>query len=219
MADMMKDYVEVAERIRIFREKYPEGSLQPMNLEKPYEIVTVGEKTFIVYFAAAYRTPDDQRPGIGSAWEPVPGATSFTRLSELMVCETSAWGRAIVAVLAADAKKVATIDEVRNRAEAPVRAVAPKPIAKVVAPKPSADEPQEWVAPKQVIVEQTEKNEASIHAIAELAKQAGIASKEEMREYCSMVIDRDIASSLDLSAEDRVKVIMALRELVMDPKE
>lgn len=212
MADMMKDYVEVAERIRIFREKYPEGSLQPMNLEKPYEIVTVGEKTFIVYFAAAYRSPLDQRPGIGSAWEPVPGATSFTRLSELMVCETSAWGRAIVAVLAADAKKVATVDEVRNRSEAPARAVAPKPPVK--APKPSGDKPQEWVAPKQVIVEPTEKNEASIHAIAELAKQAGILSKEEMRDYCSMVIDRDIASSLDLTAEDRVKVIMALRELV-----
>jgi galactose-1-phosphate uridylyltransferase len=136
-----------------------------------------------------------------------------------MVCETSAWGRAIVAVLAADAKKVATIDEVRNRAEVPVRAVAPKPTAKVVAPKPSGDEPQTWVPPKQKIVKPSEMNEASIHAIAELAKQAGIDSKEEMREYCSMVIDRDIASSLDLTAEDRVKVIMALRELVMDPKE
>lgn len=204
MADMMKDYVEVAERIRIFRDKYPEGSLQPMNLEKPYEIVTVGEKTFIVYFAAAYRTPDDKRPGIGSAWEPVPGATSFTRLSELMVCETSAWGRAIVAVLAADAKKVATVDEVRNRSEVTVPTV----------PKPVADKPQAWKAPPKVIVPPPAVNENSIHAIAELAKRAGIESKEEMRDYCSMVIDRDIASSLDLTAEDRAKVIMALRELV-----
>ena len=49
------------------------------------------------------------------AWEPLPGLTPFTKGSELMVAETSAWGRAIVAALAADTQKVASADEVRNR--------------------------------------------------------------------------------------------------------
>lgn len=106
------DYVDVAERIREFKERFPEGSLQSVRAP---ELVTAGEKTFVVYAAAAYRTPDDPRPGIGWAWEPVPGPTPFTRDSELMNAETSAWGRAIVA-LGFETKKIASAEEVRNRA-------------------------------------------------------------------------------------------------------
>lgn len=114
----LADYVDVAERLRIFRDKYPAGSLQPANLEKPFDIVTIGEKTFLVYIAAAYRSPEDTRPGIGSAWEPFPGRTPYTKDSELMVAETSAWGRAIMAALAADSKRIASLDEVRARRQA-----------------------------------------------------------------------------------------------------
>jgi hypothetical protein len=114
-SDRLGDYIDVAERIRLFRDKHPEGSLQPASLDKPFDMVTIGDKTFIVYIAAAYRTPDDIRPGIGAAWEPFPGRTPYTKDSELMVAETSAWGRAIMAVLAADSKRVASLDEVRAR--------------------------------------------------------------------------------------------------------
>jgi hypothetical protein len=115
--DKMKDYVDVAERLRIFRERHPEGSLQPLHLDEPYTIVTLKEATYIVYVAAAYRTPDDTRPGIGSAWEQHPGKTPYTAGSELMNAETAAWGRAILAALAADSKRVASLDEVRARRE------------------------------------------------------------------------------------------------------
>ncbi|CAB4135474.1 hypothetical protein UFOVP1037_17 [uncultured Caudovirales phage] len=114
-SDRLGDYIDVAERIRLFRDKHPEGSLQPANLEKPFDMVTLGDKTFVVYISAAYRTPDDIRPGIGAAWEPFPGRTPYTKDSELMVAETSSWGRAIMAVLAADSKRVASLDEVRAR--------------------------------------------------------------------------------------------------------
>jgi hypothetical protein len=71
---------------------------------------------FIVVVAAAYRTPDDQAAGVGMAWEPFPAVQQQLRGSELMVCESSAWGRAIVAALAADTKRsVASADEVTNR--------------------------------------------------------------------------------------------------------
>lgn len=108
-------YVDVAERIRMFKEKYPNGSLQPLDHSKPFDVMAVGERMFVVYVAAAYRTPDDQRPGVGMAWEPYPGKSTFTRDSELMNAETSAWGRAIIAALAAETQKIASADEVRNR--------------------------------------------------------------------------------------------------------
>jgi hypothetical protein len=110
------DYVEVAERIAIFRAAHPEGSLQPARLDRPWEIVEIDGARFIVYGAAAYRSPDDIRPGIGYAYEQVPGRTPYTRGSELQNAETSAWGRAIIAALAADSRKgIASADEVRNR--------------------------------------------------------------------------------------------------------
>jgi hypothetical protein len=106
------DYIDVAERIVEFRTKHPDGSLQQLSLE--FKEVAGG--WWAVYTAAAYRSPDDVRPGHGTAWEPVPGKTNFTRDSEVQNAETAAWGRAIVAALAADTKRgIASAEEVRNR--------------------------------------------------------------------------------------------------------
>ena len=106
------DYIDVAARIVEFRTKHPNGSLQQASLE----FKEVAGKWWVIYTAAAYRDPEDVRPGIGTAWEPVPGKTNFTRDSELQNAETAAWGRAIVAALAADTKRgIASSEEVRNR--------------------------------------------------------------------------------------------------------
>lgn len=126
----LSDYVDVAERITEFRDKHPGGCLQPADPDRPYRIETItgadkdGQDktlTFIVYVAAAYRTPDDPRPGIGTAYEVFPGRTPYTRGSELQNAETAAWGRAITAALAGDARRgianpvVASTEEARNR--------------------------------------------------------------------------------------------------------
>lgn len=104
----MSGYKEVSERIADFRSKHPEGSLQSEIVPSPFD-------GFVIVKGYAYRTADDERPGIGLAWEPVPGKTPYTRDSELQNAETSAWGRAIIAVGASDAQKVASANEVRNR--------------------------------------------------------------------------------------------------------
>jgi hypothetical protein len=109
----MDNYVDVSERIRMFREKYPEGSLQQVSLQ----FIDFAGTSWVVYTAAAYRSPDDITPGHGTAWEKVPGTSSFKRDSEVMNAETSAWGRAIIAVLVADGgKRIASRNEVPQKA-------------------------------------------------------------------------------------------------------
>jgi hypothetical protein len=111
----LQDYIDVAERISHFNERYPEGSLQTVS----WSVETVGERLFVVYCAAAYRTPDDRRPGHGTAWEPFPGGTPYTRDSELMNAETAAWGRAIVACGLTSNRRIASRQEVQARQAAP----------------------------------------------------------------------------------------------------
>lgn len=114
----LKDYVDVAERIRLFAERYPEGSLQSQITFRAAATLTpdglVTATTGVLCKAYAYRTPDDERPGIGHAFEKLPGSTPYTKDSEVMNAETSAWGRAIVA-LGFETKKIASANEVRNR--------------------------------------------------------------------------------------------------------
>jgi hypothetical protein len=103
----LEGYVEVHERIEKFKEIYPEGSLQSEFIWDTPEVLIVK--------AYAYRTPDDRRPGIGHASEPVPGKTPYTEDSELMNGETSAWGRALAALGIEVHRGIASGNEVRTR--------------------------------------------------------------------------------------------------------
>src|ERR1035437_7153512 len=105
------DYIDVATRLAEMREKFPELTMQQVKME----FVSVAGKDWVVYAAAAYRTPEDVRPGIGTAWEPIPGPTSFTRDSEVQNAETAAWGRALIAVGASTRSGIASAEEVTNR--------------------------------------------------------------------------------------------------------
>ncbi|MGW5645036.1 hypothetical protein ACWEV3_40845 [Saccharopolyspora sp. NPDC003752] len=112
-------YNDVATRIREFRAQYPAGSLRPADPAVPYRIEQLGEQIYIVVVAAAYRSPHDQLPGIGMAYEPFPGRDDYTKDAELQNAETSAWGRAIVAALAADTRRgIASAEEINGRGSA-----------------------------------------------------------------------------------------------------
>ena len=110
------DYVDVKERLALFYQQYPDGSIQFVfmgTLESNPEMIWG--------IATAYRTPDDARPGVGTAAELAQGKTTFTRGSELMNLETSAWGRAIASLGIGLGKSMATRQEVeaaQNRQEA-----------------------------------------------------------------------------------------------------
>lgn len=102
-------YKEVSERIADLFAKHPEASLRGT-----YEVLALGDRTFIAYRAECYRTADDAAPGVGTAWEEYPGRTPYTKGSELQNAETSAWGRAIVAVGASESKRIASANDVRG---------------------------------------------------------------------------------------------------------
>jgi hypothetical protein len=101
-------YVEVKDRIKEFMERYPDGSLQS-------EIVEMTD-SIVVMRGYAYRTPDDERPGIGHSQMPIPGKTPYTKDSEVENAETSAWGRAIAALGFAVHNSIASAEEVAMKA-------------------------------------------------------------------------------------------------------
>lgn len=185
MAFDMQNYIDVKTRIKQFREKYPEGSLQPLNHEKPYDIITMGNDTFIIYTACAYRNPNDPRPGIGTAMERFPGRTNYTKDSELMNAETSAWGRAIVAALAVDTDNgVASYEEVRNRQASDT----PSQPARVTTAPQNGNKKTENTAPKSApkrVAEAPLKNngvisEAQVAFIGKLQTRVGISDADLM---------------------------------------
>ena len=100
----LSNYVDVKTRIKLFYERYPEGSLQ-------FEFKgSLNENIWGV--AYAYRNPEDPRPSTGTASELAKGKTAFTAGSELMNLETSAIGRAIGNLGIGIEAGMATSDEV-----------------------------------------------------------------------------------------------------------
>ena len=113
MSYNMDSYIQVSDRIKLFYARYPEGSLQ---MGTP-TFIDIGDKKWAMGRAYAYRTPTDERPGVGTAWEIVPGTTNFTRGSEIQNLETSAWGRAIGSLGIGIDTSIATLDEVQQAKE------------------------------------------------------------------------------------------------------
>ena len=114
----LSNYVDVPTRFAAALERWPELRI----MENRPEVITVGDKVFISVTMKAWRTPDDQIPAQATAWEPIPGATPFTRNSEMMNASTSALGR-VLGLMMSFGPKMASTEEVRNRQETTAPAV------------------------------------------------------------------------------------------------
>jgi len=135
-----EDYIEVAERVQMFYEKYPQGSLQGT------WCWLSDDRTTLVYTARAFRDPADPVPGVGHASEPFPGVTNFTRGSEIMNAETSAWGRAICALGIGANRGIASANEVRAQQARVHDLTAPPVLPTVTVTKgPTVDD--QWASP------------------------------------------------------------------------
>lgn len=128
MAFDLKDYVDVAERLREFYEKHPQGRVIT-------SIVELSEKRVVVK-AEVYREVQHAFPsGIGHSQLAIPGSTPYTRGAELENAETSAVGRALVMAGLAS-KRIASADEVAAKREP---SSAPEPTAPARSQEPESD--------------------------------------------------------------------------------
>ena len=105
--DYLKNYIEVKDRIQMFYDKFPEGTLH-----FEYKgVLEFGGETFLYGKAFAYPDRDKLNYASGWAMEKVP-AKGFGRGSEMQLLETSCWGRAIAALGIAVTKGIASREEV-----------------------------------------------------------------------------------------------------------
>jgi hypothetical protein len=205
----LSNYVDVATRIRQLREKHPEAVLRPANPAEPFRIVEIGGREFIIYTAACYRSPSDPMPAIAVAAEPVIGASAFTRNSEVMNAETSAWGRAIMAALAVDEPHIASRDEVQNRrndetqklVEQTVREVFPEAHTVERETHPAAQQPDG--ARKLAAVASVKQT----NLIKKLCRERQI---DDMNAHASDVLGKQVASLSALTTKEASKVIESL---------
>jgi hypothetical protein len=203
----LSNYVDVPTRIRQLREKHPDAVLRPFNPAEPFRICEIGGREFIIYTAACYRTPDDPMPAIAVAAEPVIGSSAFTRNSEVMNAETSAWGRAIMAALAVDEPHIASREEVQNRrnddtaklTEQIVRDVFPE--SQTVEQHPAAHQPSG--SQKLAAVASVKQQ----NLIKKLCRERQIT---DLHAHASDVLNRQVDSLTTLTTREASKVIESL---------
>lgn len=117
----LSDYDEVPVRIRAFYADHPEGRLLSRtilsgeNVGRTHRFETDEDgQRWVVVVADVFRTADDTHPaGTGTARDPFPGRTPYTRNSEVENAETSAWGRALSAA-GYPGKSVASAEEIKT---------------------------------------------------------------------------------------------------------
>lgn len=102
-----KQYVEVNERLRYFRENYKDWSLESGVIEKT-------ENSIII--KATIKDNEGRVRATGLA-EEVKGSTFINKTSYVENCETSAWGRALANLGIGIDTSVASFDEVANAIE------------------------------------------------------------------------------------------------------
>ena len=193
----MDNYVDVATRLKMAFERWPELRIQ----ETHREVIEMPDKScFIRCVVTIWRSPDDTLPVIASACEVYPGRTPYTKMSENEVGYTSAIGRAIAMMGIGANKSIASRDEVQAaQSRQPSTHLAPVvPLHDVEQPFES-DGASPYASPKQ------------LGLIRVLASQQGL-SNDQLKEFCTNVVGRPIMSSKELTKTEVSKVIDALKQ-------
>ena len=189
MTGFMDNYVDVATRLKIAFERWPELRIQ----ETHREIVEMPDKTcFIRCVVTIWRTADDPIPVIASACEVYPGRTPYTKTSESEVGYTSAIGRALAMAGIGANKSIASRDEVEA-----AQSRQPTRLAEVV---PFPEEGPQKVYPSN----------KQLGMMRGLANGKGIKG-DDLKAYCCEVLGRTILSTNDLTKQDISKIIDKLQ--------
>ena len=110
MGFSLDNYVDVATRLRLAFDKYPDLRIQ----ETAREVIEMPDKScFIRCTVTVWRDATDQIPAVATACELYPGRTPYTKNSENEVGFTSALGRALGYMSFGIGSAIATRDEVQ----------------------------------------------------------------------------------------------------------
>ena len=196
MTGFMDNYVDVATRLKLAFERWPELRIQ----ETHREVIEMPDKTcFIRCVVTIWRTADDPIPVIASACEVYPGKSSFTKSSENEVGYTSAIGRAIAMMGIGANKSIASRDEIQAaQSRQPTRLAEVVPLRNDVEQPFESDGASPYANPKQL---------GLMRALANGQNLSG----DTLKEYCANVLQREIKSVNDLTKFDVMKVIDALK--------
>jgi len=115
MAFDLSEYVDVKTRLKQALKVFPQLRI----VEHRPEITQVGEQLFIECSVTVSRDPDDPIPVTAYMFEPYPGRTTFTKLSEQANGATSALGRALGYMGFGIDKSIASSNEVLGRQPLP----------------------------------------------------------------------------------------------------
>ena len=195
MGFSLDNYVDVATRLRLAFDKYPDLRIQ----ETAREVIEMPDKScFIRCTVTVWRDANDPIPAIATAAELYPGRTPYTKNSENEVGFTSALGRALGYMGFAISNAIASRDEVQaaqSRQQTHLATV--KPLHDIEVPFP---EVQHQAAPST----------KQLGLMRALANGQGITG-DKLKEYCSNVLKRQINTTGDLTKNDISKVIDALK--------
>ena len=189
MNNFMDNYVDVATRLKLAFERWPELRIQ----ETHREVIEMPDKTcFIRCVVTIWRDANDPLPVIASACEVYPGRTPYTKMSENEVGNTSAIGRGLAMMGIGANKSIASRDEVQA-----AQSRQPTQLAEVV-PFPENGPAKTYPSSKQ------------LGMMRGLANGKGIQG-DALKAYCCEVLGRTILSTNDLTKQDISKVIDALQ--------
>ena len=196
MSNFMDNYVDVATRLKIAFERWPELRIQ----ETHREVVEMPDKTcFIRCVVTIWRTADDPIPIIASACEVYPGRTPYTKTSESEVGYTSAIGRGLAMAGIGANKSIASRDEVQAaQSRQPTRLAEVVPLRNDVEQPFESDGASPYANPKQ------------LGLIRVLASKQGLTN-DQLKEFCTNTVGRPIMSSKELTKAEVSKVIDALK--------
>lgn len=158
MAFDLSEYVDVKTRLKQALKVFPQLRI----VEHRPEITQVGDQLFIECSVTVSRDPDDPIPVTAYMFEPYPGKTTFTKLSEQANGATSALGRALGYMGFGIDKSIASSNEVLGRQQAAEETDRTK-VVSIARPTPVLDGPRskEIGSARLSAREQTEASQTS----------------------------------------------------------
>jgi hypothetical protein len=158
MAFDLSEYVDVKTRLKQALALYPQLRI----VEHRPEITQVGDQLFIECSVTVSRDPEDPIPVTAYMFEPYPGRTTFTKLSEQANGATSALGRALGYMGFGIDKSIASSNEVLGRQQAAEDTDRTK-VVSIARPTPTLDGPRskEIGSARLTAREQTEASQTS----------------------------------------------------------